>query len=1078
MTRFLSLTLTFCLLALGTMAQDVDSKTFAGLKFRSIGPALTSGRIADIAIHPDNENVWYVAVGSGGVWKTVNSGTTWTPIFDGQDSYSIGCITIDPNNSETIWVGTGENVGGRHVGFGDGIYVSYDGGKSWKNKGLKASEHLSKIIVHPTNPDIIWVAAQGPLWSKGGERGFYKSTDGGDSWKKTLGDSEWIGATDLLIDPRNPDVLYAATWQRHRTVAALMGGGPGSGIHKSTDGGETWTKLSSGLPAGPMGKIGLAISSFNPDQVYAVIEEIRSKGGTYMTSNQGVTWTKMSDQVSGGTGPHYYQELYASPHREGRLYLMNNVVMISDDHGKTFKAMNENKKHVDTHAMAFKKSDSNYLLFGTDGGLYETFDLTKTWKYIANLPVVQYYKVAVDDSAPFYNVYGGTQDNGSHGGPSRTANSAGIRNADWWVTLGADGHQSATEPGNPDITYGEFQQGWLWRIDQTTGETVFIQPQPQAGDPHERFNWDAPILVSPHNPTRLYFASYRVWKSENRGDDWTAISSDLTRNEERLALPIMGRTQSYDNAWDVGAMSNYNTITSLAESPIQEGLIYAGTDDGILQVTEDGGQNWRKVELSNIKGIPSTPFVNDVRADLHDANTVYLILDNHKYGDFKPYVLKSTDKGNSWTIINGNLPDRLVTWRIVQDHVKKDLLFLATEFGVYFSNDSGSKWIELTGGLPTISFRDITIQRRENDLVGASFGRGFYILDDISPLRDWDNAMHNAEATVFNTKPAHWYVPRQETYGQGNADYQAKNPAYGAVFTYYLKDKYKSLADTRKESEKDLNKNKSNVPFPGYEALDKELSQNKPMIFLTIRDTDGNVVKHVTGTNAKGFNRVAWDLTYAKRSGEKLKAGGGGGFFFGGGAKATPGTYTMTLSKVIDGVWTELSEAQAFEVIKLREGALPGKDVSEIDAFRKRFVAFQQDMTSVNTVLSQSQSLVGAMGRALSSATNPTAELAKSIEDTRNALLELEQKMNGSNARDEVGERNPPAPGDGQFVGIVAMSSTYGPTGNHIAAFERAVAQLADVKSELKTISEETLPGLRSALKEAGAPWIEGEGLR
>ncbi len=1075
MTRILSLTLTLSLIALVTVAQEVDSKTFAGLKFRSIGPALTSGRVADIAIHPDNENVWYVAVGSGGVWKTVNSGTTWTPIFDGQESYSIGCVTIDPNNSETIWVGTGENVGGRHVGFGDGIYVSYDGGKTWKNKGLGSSEHLSKIIVHPTNSDVIWVAAQGPLWSQGGERGLYKSTDGGDSWKKTLGDSEWTGATDIVIDPRNPDILYAATWQRHRTVAALMGGGPGSAIHKSTDGGETWTKLSSGLPQTSMGKIGLAISYFNPDQVYAVIEEIRSKGGTYMTTNQGATWTKMSDQISGGTGPHYYQELYTTPHQEGRLYLMNNVVMISDDHGKTFKAMNENKKHVDSHAMAFKMSDPNYVLFGTDGGLYESFDLTKTWKYISNLPVVQYYKVAVDDSEPFYNVYGGTQDNGSHGGPSRTASSAGIRNADWWITLTADGHQSATEPGNPDITYGEFQQGWLWRIDQTTGETVFIQPQPKAGDPHERFNWDAPILVSPHNPTRLYFASYRVWKSENRGDDWTAISGDLTRNQERLGLPIMGKVQSYDNAWDVGAMSNYNTITSLAESPLQEGLIYAGTDDGILQVTEDGGENWRKIELGSIKGVPATPFVNDVRADLHDANTVYLILDNHKYGDFKPYVLKSSDKGNTWSLINGNLPARLLTWRIVQDHEKKDLLFLATEFGVYFSNDSGSKWIELTGGLPTISFRDITIQRRENDLVGASFGRGFYILDDISPLRDWDNTMQNAEATVFSTKPAYWYVPKDEIYGQGNADYQAENPPFGAVFTYYLKDKYKSLSDTRKESEKDVN---TNIPFPGYDALDKELAQNKPMVVLTIRDADGNVVKNVTGTNTKGFNRVAWDLSYAKRSGERLKAEGGGGFFFGGGAKATPGNYTMTLSKVIDGVWTELSEPQEFEVIKLRDGALPGKDIAEINAFRERFVTFHQELTSVRTVLSQSQSLVDAMSRALTSATNPTAVLVKSVEDTRLALLELDRKMNGSKARGEVGERNPPAPGDGLFVGIIALSSTYGPTENHVAAFERAVTQLRDLKSELKTISEDTLPSLRSALKDAGAPWIEGEGLR
>ncbi|NNK88018.1 MAG: glycosyl hydrolase, partial [Flavobacteriaceae bacterium] len=480
--------LAILLIALTVNAQKMDDKTFSGLEFRNIGPAMTSGRIADIAIHPENENVWYVAVGSGGVWKTMNSGTTWKPIFDSQSTYSIGCLTIDPNNPHTIWVGTGENVGGRHVAFGEGIFVSHDDGKSWKNMGLKDSEHLSNIIVHPGNPDVIWVASQGPLWSKGGQRGIYKSTDGGKSWVRTLGDNEWVGATDIVIDPMNPDVLYAATWQRQRTVAAYLGGGPGSGIHKSVDGGETWTELTNGIPKSNLGKIGLAISPFNNDIIYAAIELDRTEGGLYMSTNRGASWNKQSDMVSGGTGPHYYQELYASPHQEGRLYLMNNYVLISDDHGKTYQRMNERNKHVDSHAMAFKSSDPNYVLFGTDGGLYESFDLTKSWKYFRNLPITQYYKVAVDDAVPFYHVYGGTQDNGSHGGPSQTMSSSGIRNDDWWKTLGADGHQSATEPGNPDITYGEFQQGVLWRVDQTTRETVFIQPQPGEGDPYERYN--------------------------------------------------------------------------------------------------------------------------------------------------------------------------------------------------------------------------------------------------------------------------------------------------------------------------------------------------------------------------------------------------------------------------------------------------------------------------------------------------------------------------------------------------------------------------------------------------------------
>ena len=1053
-------------------AQKKAKNPFSGLKFRNIGPAMTSGRIADIAIHPENENIWYVAVGSGGVWKTMNSGTTWKSIFDNQKVYSTGCITIDPNTPSTIWLGTGENVGGRHVGFGDGIYVSHDDGKSWKNMGLENSEHLSKIIIHPENSDVVWAASQGPLWSKGGERGIYKTKDGGKTWKRTLGDSEWVGATDMLIDPTNPDVLYAATWQRHRTVAGYLGGGPGSGLHKSIDGGETWKELKSGIPSSNLGKIGLAMSPFNSDVLYAVIELDRTKGGVFMTSNGGESWIKQSDAVSGGTGPHYYQEIIASPHYEGTLFFMNNSALISKDHGKTFTRMSRSNQHSDSHALVFKKSDPNYLLIGTDGGLYESFDGTNSWKYVRNLPITQYFKIAVDDAMPFYNVYGGTQDNGSHSGPSRTISSDGIASADWWKTLGADGAQTATEPGNPDISYGEFQQGALWRIDHKTRETVYIQPQAREDDPHERFNWDAPIVVSTHNPKRLYFASQRVWKSEDRGDAWEPISGDLTLNQDRMTFPYYGTSQSWDNAWDLKAMSNYNTITSLAESPKQEGLIYAGTDDGLIQITEDGGTNWRKISLSSIKGLPSTPFVNDVRADLFDANIVYAALDNHKNGDYNPYIIKSNDKGRTWSLMNGDLPSKLLIWRLVQDHVKKDLLFAATEFGVYFTSNGGKNWVELEDGMPTIPIRDITIQRRENDLVAGSFGRGIFILDDITPLRNFNKSMMSNPATLFPIKTAHWYRQHSRVGSQGDAEWIGKNPPFGANFTYYMPDKIKSKRDIRKSNEK-----KDDAKFPGWDVLEQENREDGPSVVLIIKDSNGDVVNTVQGTNKKGFNRVNWQLNYPNKSGERLKTPGGRFNFRGGGVMVTPGTYTVTLVKRVNGVNIVLQEPESFSVEPLFDGALPRKSYKEIDAFRDAAFAFQQDLTSTNIELSRSQQIIDAMLRALNKATSPSDVLFKQLNDVKIALLDIDKELHGDPIKDEIGSRTNPTASDGNSLGWTALGNTYGPTDEHKALLSRVQSQLKKVKTKLFPIVNSTLPELESALNNAGAPWIEGQGL-
>ena len=1068
-----------------TKAKTVSLDAF---KLRNVGPAFLSGRIADIKTHPENENIWYVATGSSGVWKTENAGTTWQPIFDDQPSYSTGCITLDPSNPEIVWLGTGENVGGRHVAFGDGVYRSNNGGKTWKNMGLKKSEHISEIIVHPDNSDIIWVAVQGPLWSKGGERGLYRTNDGGKSWIKVLGNDNWTGVTDIMMDPRNPDILYAATWDRHRTVAALMGGGPGTAIYRSDDGGKIWKILKTGLPNNPdsnndgvvndddvpmrnMGKIGLAISPQNPDVIYAAIELERKSGAVYRSSDRGESWVKMSNTVSGGTGPHYYQELYASPHEFDRLYLMNVRVLTSGDGGKTFEQLKERDKHSDNHAIVFKKNDPDYIMLGTDAGIYETFDKAETWRYIKNLPLTQFYKVAVNNAEPFYHIFGGTQDNGSAGGPSATDEREGIANKHWYKTLGADGHQSATDPVYNNIIYGEYQQGVLFRIDLTTGEQVSIQPQARIGEPHERFNWDAPILVSPHDPERLYFASYRVWKSESRGDDWEPVSGDLTRNEDRLTLPIMGRNQSWDNPWDVGAMSNYNTITSLAESPVQEGLLYAGTDDGFIQVSENGGDSWRKIPVTNL-GLAPRSFVNDIKADLFDSNTVYVALDNHKEGDYSPYLFKSTDKGITWKSISSNIPYRTLVWRMVQDPVKKNLLFAATEFGIYTSLNGGVSWQKIEG-TPTISFRDLTIQKRENDLVAASFGRGFYILDDYSALREFTEDNLNKKGKLFTPRPAKWYVPRSKSGNTGADYYFAKNPTYGAVFTYHLADEYKTVKELRKKKEAILNMKKADIPFPGWESLDAELDDQAAKIILSIQDQEGNVVNKISQKASRGSHRIAWDFSHFNPYAVSDQSSS----YNRGGALAKPGTYQASLALVENGKVTQLNESIPFQVQAIREGILKGISHDEYNAYLNDINEVYTSIEAAQDVLSKSIKMQKAMDNALNKSKILPGKIEPKLSSLKADLTRIKRNLSGSPSRSEVGEKNPSGLRKFLYNAMAGLKNSYGPTPLHSKSLEITKQLLSELESELVTISEIKIPEIEADLKEAEGPYIIGQSI-
>ncbi|MEZ4680753.1 MAG: hypothetical protein R2932_41735 [Caldilineaceae bacterium] len=683
--------------------QAAITKAVEGLKLRGIGPALMGGRIADIAIHPARPKTWFVAAGSGGVWKTTNAGITWEAIFADQPSYSIGCLAVDPANPDVIWVGTGENVSGRHVGWGDGVYRSRDGGKTWQCMGLQATQHIGRILVDPRDGNTVYVAASGPLWNAGGERGLYKTTDGGESWQLALALDEQTGVTDIAFAPDDPETIYAAAYQRQRKIWALMDGGPGSGIHKSTDGGATWRRIKTGLPAGDMGKIGLAVTPAAPNVVYATIAADEKEKGFYRSLNRGESWEKRNEYISGGTGPHYYQEIIASPHNADQIYQVDVFLHMSRDGGKTFsQAESGLNKHSDNHALWIDPTDGDHQLVGCDGGLYESFDEGKSWRHFPNLPLSQFYRVAVDNAEPFYNILGGAQDLGTLYGPSRTLNIEGVRNQDWSVPLGADGYHVAFDPSDPNICYVEFQVGNSFRVDLRNRELLDIQPQPAPDDPPERWNWDAPIVVSPHDPKRIYVASYRVWRSDDRGDAWQAISPDLTQGRFRYAMPFMGRVWSVDDLYGNSAMSLYATITTLSESPVVEGLLYVGTDDGLIQVSEDGGANWR--QASALPGFPADSFINGVVASETEADTVFAVADAHKEGDFSPYVYESNDRGRSWRSISGDLPAGTIIWALARDHVQPNLLFVATEFGLYFTPNRGENWFKLKSNVPTIAF--------------------------------------------------------------------------------------------------------------------------------------------------------------------------------------------------------------------------------------------------------------------------------------------------------------------------------------------------------------------------------------
>ena len=755
------------------------SKIFGSMKARHIGPAVMSGRISDIEGVSNDPKTFFVGSAGGGVWKTTNGGITFNPIFD-KHAQSIGKVTVDQNNPKTIWVGTGEPWVRNSVSVGTGLYKSTDGGKNWKLMGFEDAERVNEIIIHPKNPNVVYVGVLGHLWNAHKTRGVYKTEDGGKTWKQLLYIDENTGLADLAMDAKNPDILYASMWQFRRYPDFFESGGKGSGLYKSTDGGKTWNKIHKGFPAGILGRMAVQPAPSNPKVVYATVEsEKRSQNGLYKSTDAGANWKRVNNDFGTVVRPFYFARLVVDPKDENRVYKMGLNLIISKDGGNRFRTVGSGV-HSDMHTVWINPQNTNHILLGTDGGVYQSFDGGFFFMHLKNLPVSQFYRVSVDNAQP-YNVYGGLQDNGSWFGPSKAAN--GIQNRDWTNVGGGDGFVAMRHPKKTNIVYCEMQGGKLWRYDLSSGQRKTITPMPQSGDPKYRFNWNTPVIISTHNADRLYMGSQFLHRSNDNGESWKKISPDLTTND-----PKRQRRASGGLTPDVSAAETNTTLFTIAESPLDENVLWVGTDDGNLQVTMDGGKKWNNV-AGNIPGLPKNTWCSSVEASRFDKNTAYATFDGHRTGDKKPYVFKTTDGGKTWVSL-ATTDIKAYAHVIREDLKSQNLLFLGTELGLYVSLDAGKNWTRFKNKLPKVSIRDMVIHPRENDLVMGTHGRGIIIIDDISPLRQITPEMANKKLTFLKAKPV---IIKSLGGGQefpGAAEFVGQNPSTNGKIIYFQKKRH------------------------------------------------------------------------------------------------------------------------------------------------------------------------------------------------------------------------------------------------------------------------------------------------
>ncbi len=863
-----------CLLSAPTYraAADVYDDLLAKPDWRSVGPAIMGGRINDVAVIESSPSTLYFAHASGGLYKSVNAGTTWTPIFENHETSSIGDVDLCQAKPDVVYIGTGEANNRQSSTWGNGVYKSVDAGKTWEHLGLKETRHIARVIVHPTNPDVVWVAAMGKLWGANKDRGIYKTIDGGKTWTQTLFVNETTGATDIALDPSNPDILYSAMYQRQRAPHGYNGGGASSGLYKSIDGGATWQKLTEGLPTGEIGRIGIGIYRKNSKTLFTIWETKNgsisgaNNGSIFRSDDGGATWAKVSDI---NPRPMYYSQIHVDPNDDKNVWVLGASMYNSTDGGKTFTTQRVNRIHGDYHALWIDPKDSNHVFTGSDGGIHWTYDGGRTWDFVNTLALAQFYEVGFDYRKPYF-VYGGLQDNGSWAGPSAVPYSVGATNDDWYRIGGGDGFYVQASPKDWRTLYIESQNGFAARLNQATGERKSITPRPASGEEPYRFDWNTPLHLSPHNPDKIYMAGNRVFISTDKGESWRK-TDDLTTKPDRTKIPIMGSlvTTKTLSAWD--GVDSFGQIVTLSESPASAGVLYIGTDDGNLQMSRDDGKSWTNL-TGKVPGVPKGTWVSRVAASAHSPGRVYVTFDGHRGDDFTPYVFVSEDYGQTWAKITGGVPEFHVARGFKEHHRNPNLLFLGTERGLYVSFNRGTTWKPMKDNLPTVPINDVQIHPRENDLILGTHGRGIYVLDDIGYLEDAEKAQ-SYDAYLCTPKPAIDYRISLRKGSTGHKLFEATNPPRGAMLWFYLK-----------EAPKD----------------------DKP-VTLTILERDGKTVVRDVETRrlVKGLNSATWDFRWNSPTADLPSEGGttptpqqqrqGLRGFGVGGAKALPGTYLVKL---------------------------------------------------------------------------------------------------------------------------------------------------------------------------------------